>query len=369
MILNNTMIVNKLDRYISSAVLSSMFFVMLVVVGLDIIFAFVDELKRLQGNYQILQAVEFVLMRVPRRVNEYLSLTAMIGCVVGLGSLASNSELVVMRAAGVSVRRIVVSVLKPAFVFALLGLVLAEFVVPPLEKIAQSSRAVAQAAGEMTFSKDLQGYWHREGESFMRFNAVEPNGVLHGVTRFEFEGQHQDIGGRRLTRIIYAKRGIYQKDHWVLEDIRTTHFSEGKTLHSQEKTQYWYTKLSPDELSVVVVKPQNLSISGLFDYAHYLDQQGLNADSYFLSFWRKVFQPLGVIALVVIGISFVFGPLRSVTMGYRIFMGVIVGLAYKYSEELLGPASIVFGFHPILASAIPIAVCLVIGSFMLRRVG
>ena len=361
---------NKLDRYISSSVLSAMFFVMLVVVGLDIIFSLVDELKKLQGNYQILQALEFVVMRVPRRVNEYLSLTAMIGCVVGLGSLASSSELIVMRAAGIPVNRIVISVLKPAVFLAIFGLILAEFVVPPLEKVAQSFRSVSQASGQTTFSKALQGYWHREGDSFMRFNAVEPNGVLHGVTRFEFEGRYSEKeSNRQVKKIIYAKRGIYQKDHWVLEDISTTFFDGDRTYQTKEKSQYWYTKLSPEELSVVVVKPKNLSISGLYAYAHYLDQQGLNSDTYFLSFWRKVFQPLGIIALVVIGISFVFGPLRSVTMGYRIFMGVIVGLAYKYSEELLGPASIVFGFHPVLASIIPIIFCVLIGGFMLRKVG
>ena len=112
-----------------------------------------------------------------------------------------------------------------------------------------------------------------------------------------------------------------------------------------------------------------MSISNLYRYTRYLESQGLNADNYLLSFWRKVSQPLGTFALVVLGISFIFGPLRAVTPGYRIFSGILVGLVYKYAEELLAPASIVFGFEPVWASVIPIVGCFSIGFWMLRKAG
>jgi lipopolysaccharide export system permease protein len=58
-----------------------------------------------------------------------------------------------------------------------------------------------------------------------------------------------------------------------------------------------------------------------------------------------------------------------VTPGYRIFSGILVGLVYKYAEELLAPASIVFGFEPLWASVIPIAACMGVGLLLLRRAG
>ena len=118
-----------------------------------------------------------------------------------------------------------------------------------------------------------------------------------------------------------------------------------------------------------MVLPRDMSISGLYQYTRYLQQQGLNADNYLLSFWRKVTQPLGTIALVILGISFIFGPLRAVTPGQRIFSGILVGLVYKYAEELLAPASIVFGFEPVWASIIPIAGCMLVGLLMMRKAG
>jgi len=87
-----------------------------------------------------------------------------------------------------------------------------------------------------------------------------------------------------------------------------------------------------------------------------------------MAFWKKVLQPVSTGVLVLVAISFVFGPLRSVTMGFRVFSGVVVGLLFKYAQDLLGPSSLVFGFNPIYATIIPIAVCLIVGLWLLRRV-
>ncbi|HCW89814.1 MAG TPA: LPS export ABC transporter permease LptG, partial [Marinobacter sp.] len=72
-----------------------------------------------------------------------LPLGAFMGCLVGLGSMASASELTVIRAAGVSLKRIVWSAMKPALVVVLLGVVVGEYVAPVTERIAQSEKAVA----------------------------------------------------------------------------------------------------------------------------------------------------------------------------------------------------------------------------------
>jgi lipopolysaccharide export system permease protein len=78
-------------------------------------------------------------------------------------------------------------------------------------------------------------------------------------------------------------------------------------------------------------------------------------------------QPFTIVSLVLIAISFVFGPLRQVTMGYRIFAGVIVGLVFRTLQDLLGPASVVFGFSPFLAVVLPAIICSLIGLWLLRR--
>ncbi len=353
---------NKLDRYIASHVLMATLVVVIVIVGLDAIFTLVDELNRLKNGYQFFEALQFMGLRLPRRAYEYMPLAGLIGCLAGLGGMAASSELTVIRAAGVSVWRITLAVLKPMALLMVISLAMAEYAIPTLERIAQSQKAVAQGKGDLLSNKG-KGYWHREGNTFMRFTAVETNGVLHGITLYDFNEAQE------LTTIRSAEQAFFQGDHWEMENVTKLMLGDKQNTQVFVDHTVWDTGLTPKSLSVVMVQPRDMSISNLYNYTRYLDEQGLNADNYLLSFWRKVTQPLGTFALVILGISFIFGPLRSVTPGYRIFSGILVGLIYKYTEEMLAPASIVFGFEPVWASIIPVGGCFMIGILLLRKAG
>ena len=349
----------RIDRYVVSTVAAAMAMVLFIVISLDLVFGFIAEMEDVQGNYQLFEALMYVITTLPRRIYDYLPLAAFIGSLIGLGVLANNSELVVIRAAGVSVKRIVWAAMKPAIVVVLVGLFLGEFVAPYTERIAQSQKAVALGGEERSVTS--KGVWHREDNVFMHFNAVQPGGVLYGVTLYEFDESQW------LKLVAFAKRAIYQGDHWLLEDIEVTTLTEEQAKRIELKTYRWEIGLTPDLLGVLIVKPDNLSISGLNTYVDYLEQQGLNAGPYAMSFWKKVLRPLTTAVLVLVAISFVFGPLRSVTMGFRVFTGIIVGLIFKYLQDLLGPSSMVFGFDPVFATLIPIVLCASVGAFLLRR--
>jgi len=349
----------RIDRYIVSNVAAAMMLVMAIVLSLDFMFAFIGEMDSLKADYQIFEAFLFVITTLPRRVYDYLPLAAFMGCLVGLGAMAKNSELVVLRAAGVSTGRIVLSTMKPALLVVLLAFFIGEYIAPLTERIAQSQRAIHRGASENVVVQS--GLWHREGNVFMHFNAVEPNGVLHGVSmQFYDEDKH-------LIMSRFAERAIYQRESWQLERIVETHFLDEEVVSKSYPTMAWKTELSPSLLSVLILKPDDLSITGLYTYSRYLNEQDLNSSEYMMAFWKKALQPLTTAVLVLVAISFVFGPLRSVTMGFRVFSGVIVGLVFKYAQDLLGPSSLVFGFNPIYATLIPILICFVAGIYLLRR--
>jgi lipopolysaccharide export system permease protein len=134
-------------------------------------------------------------------------------------------------------------------------------------------------------------------------------------------------------------------------------------------SERWDVELNPQLLGTVVLEPDALSVTGLWRYIQYLGEQGLNNGQYWLAFWTKVLQPLVTAALVLLAISFIFGPLRSVTLGQRVFTGVLVGFVFSIAQDLLGPSSLVFGFSPLLAVLIPAAICAVAGMGLLRRAG
>ncbi len=373
----------KINRYIARAVLGSVSMVLLVIMVLLLIAAFVDEAGDVRGTYDWLEKSIYVALTMPRRLYEILPFACLIGCLIGLGILANSSELVVMRAAGVSVKRITWMVLKPLLLFIILGVGLGEFVTPYTDQVAESRRALA--LGKATAEARKGSMWNREGNEFMRINAVLPNGVLYGVTRFKFDDQ------RNLVEASFSQQAIYQGGYWQEEDIAITYFDAQDTIAADSATdasdsvvpaqlipafsprsehlpsRRWETPLSPGLLNILVADPEALSLQSLWYYINYLKDQNLINSDYNLAFWQKLFQPLATASLVLIAISFIFGPLREVTMGQRIFTGVVFGVVFRLVQDLLGPSSVVFGFAPIIAVLVPIVFCLLLGVYLLNR--
>ncbi|WP_095151949.1 LPS export ABC transporter permease LptG [Pseudomonas sp. Irchel s3b5] len=351
----------KLDRYIGISVFMAILAVLGIILGLATLFAFIDEMSDVSDTYTLLDVLSYVLLTAPRRLYDMLPMAALIGCLIGLGSLASNSELTIMRAAGVSIGRIVWAVMKPMLVLMLAGVLVGEYVAPASESIAQANRSLAQGSGDSQSAK--HGLWHRQGDEFIHVNSVQPNGVLYGVTRYRFDNE------RHMLSASFARRAEFDTDHWQLSDVSTTLFHEKNTEVVSTPVERWDVALSPQLLNTVVMTPDSLSISGLWSYIHYLADQGLNNGRYWLAFWVKVLQPLVTAALVLMAISFIFGPLRSVTLGQRVFTGVLVGFTFRIVQDLLGPSSLVFGFPPLFSVLLPAGVCALAGLWLLRRAG
>ena len=315
----------------------------------------------LEGDYGALQALLYIGLTAPRRLYELLPMAVLVGCLIGLGALASNSELTVMRASGVSIGRIMVSVLKPLLVLMLVGVLVGEYVAPYTENLADSRRAVAMGSGSAVKSK---GLWHREGNDFIHINALHPNGTLRGVTRYRFDDE------RRLIEASFAQQARMENDHWMLEGVSATLFeADGHSRVERHDQQRWDVGLSPDLLRIILLEPDVLPLPSIWHYQHYLAEQGLNNSQYRLAFWKKLLQPVTTAALVFVAISFIFGPLRSVTLGQRVFTGVLVGFSFRIIQDLLGPTSLVFGFSPLIAVLLPIMILLVMGAWLMRRAG
>lgn len=352
---------SMLDRYIGRSVCVAILAVLGIILGLASLFAFIDEMGDISDNYTLLDALQYVALTAPRRLYDMLPMAALIGCLIGLGSLASSSELTIMRAAGVSIGRIVWAVMKPMLVLMIVGVLIGEYVAPAAESKGQADRSLAQGSGDAQSAK--HGLWHRQGDEYIHINTVQPNGLLYGVTRYRIDGE------RHMQSASFARKALYQDDHWQLSEVTTTLLHGDRTEVVKADEQRWDVSLTPQLLSTVVLAPESLSITGLWSYIHYLADQGLNNGQYWLAFWTKVLQPLVTAALVLMAISFIFGPLRSVTLGQRVFTGVLVGFVFRIAQDLLGPSSLVFGFPPLLAVVIPAGICAIAGWWLLRRAG
>jgi len=333
--------------------------VLFIIAGLDTVFAFIAQLGDFENDYQLYEAVLYILRTVPRRIYDFLSVATLIGSLIGLGILANSNELTVMRVAGVPVSKIVYMACKPVMLVVVFGLLLAQFVVPPCEQYAKSERTLQMDGGGTLQSRD--GYWHREGDMFIHIKAMQPGGDMYGVLRLQFRPD------QTLEFADYSDSATYQDGQWTLKGIRRTDVGSDVIQAGKLDTLVWDTSITPEILSYAILNPSYLSISGLYGYSRYLAERGLDSGPYYYAFWKKVLQPVAVIAMVFIAVSFIFGPLRSVTVGQRITVGLIAGLVFKYAQDFLGYVSLAFKVSPLLAAVVPIAICLLLGAYLLRR--
>ena len=349
----------QLSRYTGRVVLSAILLVLLVILALNVIGALADGLGDLRNDYNLPELMLYVAATLPERAYESLPFAVLIGALLGLGSLAGNSELVVMRAAGVSLLRIAGFAARPVLLVILFGALLGEFVVPQAGQWAESRRMVLR--GEQESFSARSGVWNREGDEYMHFNAVYPDGRLAGVTRYRFDEQ------RRLLEASFAARARFEGDHWVEEEGVISRLGEDSVTTDRFATRRWDTELAPDLVTLTLMPPEALPVRELHGYANYLESQGLRSGAYWLAFWTKVLQPAVIFSLLLIAVSFVFGPLRESTTGLRVFSGVVAGILFQMSLNLLGPSSLVFGFSPFWAVAAPVLGCLAVGLVLLRR--
>lgn len=346
-----------LDRYIGGVVLRSTALVLFVILALDAVSDLLEQMGELQSDYNLGAALVYVALKIPGSAVNYLGFSALIGCLVGIGGLSNNSELTVIRAAGVSTMQVVGMVIKPTLLLIISGSLISEFIAPNLEQTAQSRKDLLRGTAS---EQQASGTWLRDGADYLHVNAVYPGGELYGVSRFQLEG-------RELKAMSFSERVIYEDGVWNESRVRETSFLVDSTEVTAYGLRTWDTELTPDILDMASMLPAQLSIRGLDAYSRYLGLETRFAGSYRLAFWSKILAPLGVVALVLVGLSFVYGASRSVSIGQRIFLGVLVAVVFKLAQDILGPASSIWGFSPLVAVSTPILISMIAGIWLLRR--
>src|SRR5690606_4361603 len=134
--------------------------VLAVVVSVDVMAAIIDGIGDIKGDFTFFELLLYVLTTLPGRIYQNIPFSALIGCLIGLGLLAGNSELVIMRASGVSLLRLVSFVLRPVLVIIVIGLLIGEYAEPYTDQLAEGRKAILQ--GEQSSMSSASGLWNRE---------------------------------------------------------------------------------------------------------------------------------------------------------------------------------------------------------------
>jgi len=347
-----------INGYLFRAVAGSTGLVLLVLVSIGVFMQFVSQLDDLgQGDYTMWSAVQYVLLKAPRLAHDMVPVSVLLGSLLGLGALASGSELIILQAAGVSVRRIAGSVALTGMAIAAVSGAIGEFIAPELDLYARQMRAM-QKSGQA----DITGSsaWLREGDKIFNVRPSVDGIDNAGVYVFRMGS------GPALTGIGRADSFEADDDTWVFRNYRESVLDNTGVRIADEIDAAQVNKLN-DLLSITAVKDSSLTAPELYGYIRYLKTNGLDADRYEIVFWGRIATVAGIAVMCVLAVPFVFGSLRDTGAGARMIVGVLIGVGYFLLSRTMADSGAVFDLSPFLVAWLPTALLAVGTAFALNR--
>jgi len=350
-----------LSGYLMRTILVGTLMVLMVLLALATLFEFIGELDNKMGDYGVPQALMYSILRLPQLSFQMLPMATLIGALLGLGGLASNSELVVMRASGLSVGKLAGMVALTGVVLMVITALIGEYIGPPLDYFARTMR------NEARFQQDERNSghaaWVKDGPVILHLERVNSEFEFGGIYVFRFD---EDNSLRSIARA--ENSGIDDSDKWILENFRETQFKDDGVQVVESSVEVESFDLSGDMLGITLVKPISLSAKGLLSYIGYLRKNNLSSARYETELWSRVSTTATVVIMPVLALAFVFGSLRVSGSGGRIMIGVLIGLGYYLATEMIANSGQVYDLDPALVTWLPSLALLAITVFALDRI-
>ncbi len=351
---------NILDRYIIKNVIYTTLLFLFIILSLAAFIALADAFKYVgKGTFAIADAFYYTLATLPRRMYVLFPFSVLLGAMMGLGALNSNSELIAIRTAGISIGRIIFSVMKAAFILAVFMFLIGEFILPTTEKIAADHWSMKVHGTSSGVSDDA--IWVRNKNTFTKIHAITSNNKLGNISIFTFSDDND------LEVSIRASDAYHDGKSWVLNNVEQTFITDNQVLVRQTIKARWSKLLDLELMNVIISKLEYLSASGLYRYAHYLDSNNLNSQQYWLAFWTKIVQPFSIIAMLLVAIPFVFSSTRTSNAGSRLMIGVLIGVTFTIANRITAQFGLVYGINPFLSAIFVTIIVVIIASILIRR--
>ena len=351
-----------LNRYIGLRLVWGWMLVLLILTAMFSIIELVGQLDKVgKGSFQLADLFIYIAYTTPGRILNLAAITSLLGSIVALGTLANGDELLAMRACGFSVFRISRVVLTTGIVMMFGVLILAQFVVPPLDQQAWINREIALSDTGTLLPEG--GFWTRDKNRFINVRSSTYGEGLEDLSVYEFDEKGKP------SRFITARHAeIGPGGRWICRDIRQITFLEQGIIDQKLPTLTLDVFLNTKQVDLLSVTPSMFSISALYQYIQVLRQRGQNPDPYILSLWQKLTLPLKVGAMIFFSLPFVFGAAREASSGRRVTLGTILGISYYYFDQALGYVGLLIGLHPAFTTLLPLAIIIMLTLWLMLRI-
>ena len=360
-----------IDRYIGISLLAGCVPVLLLLLSLFSLLAFSKELEDVgEGIYQISDALLVVALGLPVLVVDLLPVTVLLGGLLGLGALANNNELTILRAAAVSPGRLALPVVGFACSLIVLAVVLQSLVIPQLAYYSTQLRSktlmtasVIDADEERSEVRDTE-FWTRTSDRFVRIGRALPGRQLSGIEIYRFDEQGH------LVQMLQAPSAELLRDNtWQLQQVQETRLQNGHSATVTSEVLVWNGLLSEEQTHALVTPANQLAPTSLWRLIQRLDDNAMNSARHRVLFWKQVGVSLGLLGMALLTLPFLLGSVRSVPVGQRITLGGVIGISYYLSQQISGHLAGILQWNIAATVLAPAAMVLALALGFLWRVG
>jgi lipopolysaccharide export system permease protein len=352
------------DRYIAKTLLSYTIIVLVVWTGMYSFFNFLAELNSVgKESYTILSAFTYIILQLPEVVYKQASPIILLGCVLGMGHLATTGQLLIFRVSGASILKITLLTLKNSLIFVLLFICIGEFLAPISSSFAESSRS--NAMGYSSASINQNGFWIRDGDNFINVKRNIDGTLFIGITIIEVNSSN------KIERVIKSENAIFDDNSLDMSgseifSIDDSSFFDNVSL--KERNSYNKTvSFDQDLIDSLEKEPKDLSTWTLFKQIRFLSDNKLRSGVFEVEFYKRLIQPITLVAMILLAMLFIFGSTREVTLGRKIFFGVALGLSFEMLSRVASAMALSLDFSPFLSSILPSIAVMFIAVILLLK--
>ncbi|EIT67603.1 MULTISPECIES: LPS export ABC transporter permease LptG [Hydrocarboniphaga] len=353
---------NRIDRYLVRNILTLSGIVALALVTIYTFTSFVADLGATgKGDYGLKELAVYTLLNMPAGLHVLLPIIAMLGTLMGLGNLAGQGEITAIRAAGVSNHRIGFAALMAGVVLGIMGWVIGEWIAPGSQQSAERYKSRARYGVDVGEAR--KPVWLRDGNQIVNVRKLISEDHIGPSVIYTL------ADNLSLKSMMSVEDGRFENGHWTFSNVQRTEFEADHAEVSQLERYEWDGGVQPKVLRLFVLEARSLSTTGLIELIAYLDNNQLDSSEQRLTLWRKLIEPLTVMAMMFFAVPFVFGSLRNSGAGLRLMIGVLIGVGFYVINEITANFGQLYGWPPVLAASAPTVALASMGWWRLNKVG
>ena len=350
------------DRYITKTLLSYTLVVLLVWLSIYSFFNFLTEINVVgQESYTILSAIKYIILKMPEVTYSQASPVILLGCVLGMGHLATTNQLLIFQISGASILKITGTTLKNALIFVIAIIAIGEAIAPMSSNFAELGRS--NALGNIVVSASQEGFWIRDGDNFINVKKNIDGKLFSGITVIEVNSSN------KIERVIKSENAVFDGNSLDMSGTDIFSISDDgffDNISLKERNSYNKTvSFDQDLIDSLKKEPKDLTTWTIIKQIQFLSDNKLRSEIFEVELYKRLIKPVTLVAMILLAMLFIFGSTRDITLGRKIFLGVALGLSFEMLSRIASALALSFDFNPLMSAILPSTLVMLISITLL----